>query len=66
LDEVEVEVRYLGPEKRVVKTQMLLFSNVPAGEQKTVEAPRTNRGVTVDYVITRINSKALGLAHAGY
>lgn len=66
LDEVEVEVRYLGPEKRVVKTQMLRFSDVAAGEQKTVEAPRTNRGVTVDYTITRINSKALGLAHAGY
>lgn len=66
LDEVEVEVRYLGPEKRVVKTQLLRFSDVAAGEQKTVEAPRTNRGVTVDYVITRINSKALGLAHAGY
>ncbi len=66
LDEVEVEVRYLGPEKRVVKTQMLRFSDVAAGEQKTVEAPRTNRGVTVDYVITRINSKALVLAHAGY
>ena len=66
LDEVEVEIRYLGPEKRVVKTQMLLFNGVAAGEQKTIEAPRTNRGVTIDYVITRINSKALGLAHVGY
>lgn len=66
LDEVQVEVRYLGPEKRVVKTQLLLFNDVAPGEQKTIEAPRTNRGVTVDYVITRINSKALGLAHAGY
>ncbi|NII26865.1 DUF4339 domain-containing protein [Pseudoflavitalea sp. X16] len=66
LDQVEVEVRYLGPEKRVVKTQLLLFNDVAPGEQKTVDAPRTNRGVTVDYVITRINSKALGLAHAGY
>lgn len=66
LDQVEVEVRYLGPEKRVVKTQLLLFNDVAPGEQKTIEAPRTNRGVTVDYVITRINSKALGLAHAGY
>lgn len=66
LDEVEIEVRYLGPEKRVVKTQLLRFSDVAAGEQKTVEAPRTNRGVTVDYAITRINSKALGLAHAGH
>ena len=67
LDQVEVEVRYFGPEKRVVKTQMLLFNDVAAGEQKTLEAPRTTRGVTVDYTITRINSKALGLvAHVGY
>jgi hypothetical protein len=63
LDQVEVEVRYLGPEKKVVKTQMLIFNDVAAGEQKTLEVPRTTRGVTVDYTITRINSKALGLAH---
>lgn len=63
LDQVEIEVRYLGPEKRVVKTQTLLLNDVGPGEQKTVEAPRTNRGVTVDYLITRINSKVLGLAH---
>ncbi len=31
LDEVQVEVRYLGPEKRVVKTQMLLFNDVAPG-----------------------------------
>lgn len=66
LDQVEVELRYLGPEKRVIKTQMLLFNDVAPGGQKTIEAPRTNRGVSVDYVITRINSKALGLAHVGY
>ncbi|MDF2187874.1 hypothetical protein [Paraflavitalea sp. CAU 1676] len=66
LDQVEVELRYLGPEKRIVKTQMLLFNDVAPGEQKTIEAPRTNRGVAVDYVITRINSKALGLAHVGH
>jgi hypothetical protein len=36
LDEVEVEVRYLGPEKRVVKTQLLRFSDVAAGEQMTI------------------------------
>lgn len=66
LDQVEVELRYLGPEKRIVKTQLMLFNDVAPGEQKTIEAPRTSRGVSVDYVITRINSKALGLAHAGY
>lgn len=34
LDEVQVEVRYLGPEKRVVKTQLLLFNDVAPGNRK--------------------------------
>lgn len=66
LDEVELEIKYLGPEKRVVKVQRLLFSDLSAGSQKTLEAPRTTRGVSIDYVVTRIHSRALGLAHAGF
>ena len=65
LEMVEVEIKYLGPEKKVVKVQRLLFNDLAAGSQKTLEAPRTSRGVTIDYVITKINSKALGLARAG-
>lgn len=64
LDQVSVEVKYFGPEKRVVKTQMLLFNDIAPGEQKTLEVPKTNRGVSVDYSITQINSKVLGLARA--
>jgi hypothetical protein len=66
LDKVEVEIRYLGPEKKVVKTQTLLFNDISAGEQLTLEAPRTNRGVSVEYSIRSINSKELGLAHSGF
>ncbi|NML23933.1 hypothetical protein HHL16_23835 [Pseudoflavitalea sp. G-6-1-2] len=66
LDEVELEIKYLGPEKRVVKVQRLLFSDLSAGSQKTLEAPRTSRGVSIDYVVTRIHSRALGIAHAGF
>lgn len=65
LDQVEVEIKYLGPEKRVVKVQRLLFNDLAAGARKTLEAPRTSRGVTIDYVITKINAKALGIARAG-
>lgn len=66
LDEVEVEVKYLNPDKRVVKTQMMLFSDVSAGTQKVLDVPRSSRGVSVDYSITRIHAKALGLAHADF
>lgn len=66
LDMIELEIKYLGPEKRVVKVQRLLFNDVAAGGQKTLEAPRTSRGVSIDYGVTKINSRALGIAHAGF
>jgi hypothetical protein len=66
IDHIELEIKYLGPEKRVVKVQRLIFNDVAAGALKTLEAPRTTRGVSIDYVITKINSRALGIAHAGF
>ncbi|WP_127125012.1 DUF4339 domain-containing protein [Pseudoflavitalea rhizosphaerae] len=66
LDQIELEIKYLGPENRVVKVQRLIFNDVGAGAQKTLEAPRTSRGVSIDYVVTKINSRALGIAHAGF
>lgn len=62
LDQVAIEIKYFGPEQKLVKTQTLLFNDLAPGEQKTLEAPRTSRGVTIDYAITRINSKVLGMA----
>lgn len=62
LDQVEIEIKYFGPEQKLVKTQKLLFNDLAPGEQKTLEAPRTTRGITIDYAITRIQSKVLGLA----
>jgi hypothetical protein len=66
LDQVAVEIKYFGPEKKLVKTQTLLFNNVPPGKRRTLEAPSTRRGITIDYTITGINSKALGLAQSGF
>ncbi len=63
LDQVEIEIKYFGPEQKLVKTQRLLFNDLAPGEQKTLEAPRTTRGISIDYVITRIQSKVLGLAY---
>ena len=65
LDQVEVEVEYLGPEKRVVKTQIIVFNNVKPGKEITQEVPRTNRGVTVNTSIKQINAKTLGVAYSG-
>jgi hypothetical protein len=66
LDVVAVEIKYFGPEKKLVKTQTLLFNNVPPGKRRTLEAPSTRRGITIDYTITSINSKVLGLAQTSF
>lgn len=66
LDQVAVEVKYYGMEKKLVKTQTIIFNNVPPGKRRTLEVPKTNRGITIDCTITSINSKALGLASAGF
>ncbi len=65
LDQVEVVVNYHGPENRIVRKESVLISDIAAGEQKVVTVPKSKRGVSVTYSIQKINSKALGLAHAG-
>jgi hypothetical protein len=65
VDQVEVLVNYLNVEKKLVKQQTVVVSDVAAGEQKTIDVPKTNRGVYVSYTITKINSRALGVAHSG-
>ena len=65
LDEVEVNVRYLGSEGKVVKTQTVYFTNVAPGEHLSVRVPKSNRGVTVDYSVQKITTKELGMAIAG-
>jgi hypothetical protein len=66
LDQVSVEIKYFGPEKKLVKSQTLIFNNVPAGKRRTLEVPSTRRGITIDYSIVSINSKVLGLAQNGF
>lgn len=56
LHRVFVELRYLGPEKKVVRTRTVYFENVAPGGRSVVEVPKSNRGVTVDYLVTNIKS----------
>lgn len=58
LDEVAVQVKYLGPEKRVIRTEVILVRAVEAGQQKTVDVPKSSRGVTVETTIIRISAAA--------
>jgi hypothetical protein len=58
LDEVAVQIKYLGPEKRVIRTEVILVRAVEAGQQKTVDVPKSSRGVTVETTIIRISAAA--------
>lgn len=59
LDKVSVEIRYLNPEGKVVKTETIDFNFVQPGAEATVAVKKTSRGIKLDYKITSIESKEL-------
>jgi hypothetical protein len=65
LDLVVVEVLYIQSNKKIFKTENIYYRNIGAGAELTEEAPKSSRGVKVQYKITLINSKELGLAYTG-
>jgi hypothetical protein len=65
LDLVIVEVQYIQANKKIYKTENLYFRSIGAGSAIMQEAPRSSRGVKVQYKITNISSKELGLVYSG-
>lgn len=65
LEQVEVEVLFLSPEKKTVNKQKIVFENVSPGEQLQIDVPKSSRGVKVEYSIKKIITKEFELAHAG-
>jgi hypothetical protein len=65
LDLVVVEVQYIQANKKVYKTENLYFRNIAAGSALMQEAPKSTRGIKVQYKITGIDSKRLGLTYSG-
>ncbi|HEY6901149.1 MAG TPA: hypothetical protein VI233_10920 [Puia sp.] len=65
LDLVVVEVQYVQANKKVYKTENLYFRGIGAGSALMQEAPRSSRGIRVQYKISSINSKELGLSYSG-
>ena len=65
LDLVVVEVQYIQANKKTYKTENLYFHGVGPGMTLMQEAPKTSRGVKVEYKITLINSKELGSSESG-
>jgi hypothetical protein len=64
LDLVLVEVRYILSNKKTFKTENIYFHDIAAGSALMVEAPKSPRGIKVQYRITLINSKELGLSYS--
>ncbi|MBS1607093.1 MAG: hypothetical protein JST42_30860 [Bacteroidetes bacterium] len=65
LDMVVVEVQYIQSNKKIYKTENLYFRSIGAGSALMQEAPKSSRGVRVQYKITMISSKELGLSYSG-
>jgi hypothetical protein len=65
LEQVEVEVLFLSPEKKTVNKQKVVFENVSPGEQLLIDVPKSSRGVKIEYSIKKISTKEFELAHAG-
>jgi hypothetical protein len=65
LDLVVVEVQYIQANKKTYKTENIYFHGVGPGMTLMQEAPKSSRGIKVEYKITLINSKELGLSESG-
>ncbi|MBS1666276.1 MAG: hypothetical protein JST58_02765 [Bacteroidetes bacterium] len=65
LDVVMVEVQYIQANKKVFKTENVYFHNIRAGSSVMVEAPKSSRGVKVEYKVKLINSKEPSVSFSG-
>ena len=65
LDLVVVEVQYIQANKKTFKTENLYFRGIGAGSALMQEAPKSARGIKVQYKIILVNSKELGLSYSG-
>ncbi|HTR27984.1 MAG TPA: hypothetical protein VMH27_01870 [Puia sp.] len=65
LDLVVVAVSYIQANKKTYKTENLYFRGIGPGSALMLEAPKSSRGISVQYKVTSINSKELGLSEPG-
>jgi hypothetical protein len=61
VDKVVVKVYYIKANGNVWDTRLIEFNLLNPHSQKTIKMPDTNRGTSVKYEITSIESAALGL-----
>lgn len=61
IDNVHVEVQYFLSGSKLYKTEELDFKNISPSASKQLEAPKSSRGVRIEYRIVTISSQELGM-----
>lgn len=61
IDEVIVELQYMLAGSKLYKTENLNFQNIAPSSALILEAPKSTRGVKLEYRILSVRSKDLGL-----
>lgn len=59
LDKVNVELKYMNQNGKIINTEYLSFQNVKAGDAPDLEVNKSNRGVKIEYHISHIECKAI-------
>ena len=65
LDLVVVEIQYIQANKKVFKTENVYFRDLAPGSALMQVVPKSARGIKIQYKVTLINSKELGLSTSG-
>lgn len=63
LDEVNVNIDYIKDNGGIYKSEIVTLYNIPAKQDKSVSAPESNRGTSVDAKIQTISSKKLHMCY---
>ncbi len=66
LDLVVVEIQYIQANKKIFKTENLYFRNIGPGSALMQEAPKSPRGIRIEYKVTLINTKDSGLSYSSF
>lgn len=61
IDKVVVEVQYILKDDKVYKTELLNFQDISPESSEQLEAPKSSRGVRIEYKIISISSRELDI-----
>lgn len=63
IDQITVAIDYIKKNSGIYKTEYLTFNNIPANQNKSLSAPESNRGLSVNLTKQTITSSELNLCY---